>query len=114
MFKRLNNSAGVVSLVAILAALLMGQLAFEPRTFDDVTRPGTGVFEPEQSDTVDLDFVARDIWFLADGTVTFMCLDGTTGEYTGVAGGALPKGLFIKRILDTGTDLADGDMQCIK
>lgn len=112
--QKFKENAGVVALLACMAALLMGQLQFEPRTFDDVTRPGTGVFEPVQSDTVDLESVARDIWFFADGTVAYMCLDGTEGTWTATANTALPKGLFIKRILDTGTDLDDSEMQCIK
>jgi hypothetical protein len=84
------------------------------------TYPGTGVFEPVQSDTallVDDDgnrCNARDIWFKADGTVAFVCVDGSTGSWTGTAGTGLPKPLEIRQILDTGTDLSDANMLCIK
>lgn len=82
--------------------------------------PGTGVFQPVKSDTallVDDDGKrcnARDIWFKASGAVAFVCADGSEGTWAGVEGAGLPKGLDIKQIKASGTDLENSEMLCIK
>jgi hypothetical protein len=78
----------------------------------DITQPGTGVFACVKSDTEDLEFVTRAIIWKADGTIKFTCLDGSTDELTAVAGYRFDQ--RIKQIWDSGTDLENNEIMCIK
>jgi hypothetical protein len=88
---------------------------FDNAAYKHVTQPGRGVFACVQSDSVDLVQQARNLWFLADGAVSLVFDDDSVlTAWPVVAGTALPNGMFVKRVLDTGTDLADAEIICIK
>jgi hypothetical protein len=90
----------------------MAAIDLFPVKSGDITQCGIGVFPCVKSDTEELEFVTRAIIWKADGTIKFTCLDGSTGELTMTAGYRLDQ--RIKQIWDTGTDLDNDQIMCIK
>ena len=87
--------------------------AFPPQDGKNILAPGIGVFEPVQHNTNELEAVARAIIWLADGTIKFGCLDGSDGTITATAGYQLAL-VQINQIYDTGTDLTNAQILCVK
>lgn len=87
--------------------------AFPPQDGKNILAPGIGVFAPVQHDTNKLTYIARAIVWKADGTIKFGCQDGSSDTLTAVAGYQLSL-VQIDQIYDTGTDLTNAQIMCVK
>jgi hypothetical protein len=87
--------------------------SFPGRDGQSAIAPGVGVFEPVQHDTNQLTTVARALIWKADGTIKYGCLDGSSDSLTAVAGYQLAL-VQINQIYDTGTDLTNSQITCVK
>lgn len=87
--------------------------AFPPHDGKNILAPGIGVFAPTQHDTNKLTYIARAIIWLADGTIKFGCADTSSGSITATAGYQLSL-VQIDQIYDTGTDLTNAQIMCVK
>jgi hypothetical protein len=71
------------------------------------------VATPTQNDSTDLPFVSRGVLLFATGTIRFDTETGQTQNWTIPATAPLPYfvPVYVKRIHDTGTSIADADMR---
>lgn len=101
-------------LVAMTCAMAMGAADNRyPGAFGySLTGPGTGFVTCVQHDTNELATVARQIRFNAGGTCKMVGVDGTT--YTGTYTAGEVRNVQIKQIFDTGTSIADADIELLK
>lgn len=76
------------------------------------SQPSKGWFHPTLSDTDDEEFTFRQILWLADGDITFVCDDDSEVTLTRTAGQTLPWATHMKRIMSTGTDLESTEIWC--
>lgn len=92
------------------AMLLMGAAEnnFPGSAGKSLSGPASGVVTITQSDTTSNTYVARGLRCEAAGTISYLCVDGSTGAETVQAGQLIPA--QIERVNDTGTSLTDAEM----
>lgn len=112
--QKAKEYVGVIALALMVAVLLMGVASnrYPDSHGQSLTGPATGVVTVTQSDSAELDFVARSLIAESAGTITYKCVDDTTGVTDVVAGQQI--NCQIKQVLDTGTTLTDAQMTGLK
>lgn len=101
-------------MLGVLLCTMMGAAAnrYAGNAGYSLTGPGTGFVTCVQHDTNELATVARQIRFNAGGTCKMVGVDGTT--YTGTYTAGEVRNVQIKQIFDTGTSIADADIELLK
>lgn len=105
-----GNQFGWVLAMLFGAMLLMGAATnpFPSQSASILPGPAIGVVTVTQSDSTDNTYVIRGLRCEVAGTVSYVCMDGSTGAETVQAGQVIPA--QITRVNDTGTSLADSEM----
>lgn len=101
-------------MLGVLLCTMMGAAAnrYAGNAGYALTGPGTGFVTCVQHDTNELATVARQIRFNSGGTCKMVGVDGTT--YTGTYAAGETRNVQIKQIFDTGTSIADADIELLK
>lgn len=105
-----TDHTGRLALILAFVMLMMGAAEnnFPGAAGKSLSGPASGVVTITQSDTVSNTYVSRGLRCEAAGTISYLCVDGSTGAESVQAGQLIPA--QIERVNDTGTSLTDAEM----